>query len=350
MAQRVWPGVGFVCWLLLQTGAGRACADEDARRPCFRAAEHSRLIELRQGIDVPPKRVAFTYDNVGDAPLEVGVKSVSCGCTKGVVRTPITAPGDKGCVEFELGEGKFKNGGVVYMILQTNDPEQREVQLQLEVRWIPQLVVRPARAVAFGRVTLGQEAFARVSVVQNFGDTPLEVDIASVTGNCLEVGLGEDKTDGLRAFSCSIRIVAVPPAGPFQETVTLTTNLEGHREMPISVSGVVVGDLEVEPWQIAFNRVPVGACARRRIQLLPGSDGVCRFATAYTDVSRLKLGWDVKSVPPLLTITYGPEEKPGAIQGSIFLVSKSGQETRVPVVGCVVPRICPVLDEAPRCE
>ncbi len=328
-----------LCVLLLSSIGPVFAQQPEQSAARLKLTELTKVVELRSGLDSVPKEVVALYQNTGTAPLTVSVKSVSCGCTKAVIETPLLEPGQEGRIKLELEEKKFKKDGTVMIQLATNDPEQKEAYLQLEVKWIPPVSVTGAGLLQLGLVPTGEQRKAAVALVQNFGDVPLSVDIKSLTGNCLAVGVSEGTKGSLKTFSCEITFAAVNPPGPFREEAILQTNLTEPRDIVVPVSGIVVGDIEVDPWQIDFGRVPLGTTRDRRLRLLSSAEKEARFVSAYTNVPALRLSWDKNGKPTSITATFSATQAQGDIKGMIHLVSSSGQETYVPVTGTVVPAI-----------
>jgi len=305
--------------------------------PRLQADSHTRLIELRKGLDDPPDRVVFPYRNAGKAALEVRIKTVSCGCSKVSVKKAVLDPDEEGAVEVELDKKSFRKDRHIYVLVETNDPGQRRTYFELEVRWVPQISVTPGQTLSLGRALRGQEPSVSVQVTQNFGNVPLEVDIVSATDTCLEIVVSRTTVAARQTFSCEIRLAKGAPPGPFEETVLLHTNQEQYCEIPLFVSGIVIGDLVVSPWQVVLGRVPSMGVRKRCIRLLPKPGNACNFVRAYSSLSGLSLDWDRTSGCPSIWATFKAGEETGPIADRIALVSASGEETFIPVVGVVVP-------------
>lgn len=95
----------------------------------------------------------FVLRNAGDAALEISRTKASCRCTVAEVESPI-APGKSGTVRLRVDTAGFDGPIVQSVVLYTNDPAQRHLELAVQADVRPYLEVRPGVA----RHLFGQKA------------------------------------------------------------------------------------------------------------------------------------------------------------------------------------------------
>lgn len=94
--------------------------------------------------DVPNGQIVtreVLVSNHGDAVLLVGGVSTSCGCTSATIEPMELAPGESGTVHIELDSGahgpELRGPLVRQVFIQSNDPDQPEVTVELVVNVTP---------------------------------------------------------------------------------------------------------------------------------------------------------------------------------------------------------------------
>lgn len=129
-------------------------------------------------------------------------------------------------------------------------------------------------------------------------------------------------------------------AGPTTKTITVYTNDPAHPASGLSLRGVVLADLVVDPPLVYLGTVDVGDGARRTVEIRPGRpDGATR-ATAVRAPSflRARLTTDpADAARQLLELGLAPDAPAGRVSGEVVVETTGGRQREivVPVFGTV---------------
>src|SRR6266436_6237948 len=97
----------------------------------------------------------FTFQNAGDAVLELQKPKPSCGCTVASLTSEKLQPGDKGELVFTINVGTEVHTRLSKLItVSSNDPQQPIVQLGIQVQTKAVLTAEPT-SVGLGTLRLG---------------------------------------------------------------------------------------------------------------------------------------------------------------------------------------------------
>lgn len=193
----------------------------------------------------------------------------------------------------------------------------------------------------FGQVEQGTSV-EHVFKLRNGGDGPLRVEHVKSTCACT-VGavLGRDVPPGGETW-VTLQLDTGELAGPTAKTITVYSNDPDHPVSGLSVQGVVLADLVVDPPLVYLGRVEAGQRASHTVEVRPGRpDGTTR-ATAVRAPSflRARLTPDpADAARQLLEVGVAPDAPVGPISGEVVLETTGARhrEIVVPVFGTVRP-------------
>jgi len=196
---------------------------------------------------------AFTFTNVGDAPLKLEVGDTSCSCTLGQIDDDHLAPGESTPVivrwHANAGAGPYRQTATVH----TNDPQRPRVVLTVTGEMIEALSADPSSLV-FSRVAAGEPAVAETRLESTVSDD-LEI-VGHQMLNHRTAEFFEVETASIPAAELDspatqsvvrVRVKVKPglPLGRFQQTIELQTNLPEAPSFELEVTGRVTGPVTV---------------------------------------------------------------------------------------------------------
>lgn len=121
----------------------------------------------------------YRIQNIGDAPLNIEKVRSSCGCTAALLSAARLAPGEAGEVKVSFDSTRFKGEVTKAVYLYTDDPDHREVYLNLRGEVLARLVADPPQLVLVS-LSPGVERTATV-VIANQSQEPLELEAPTST-------------------------------------------------------------------------------------------------------------------------------------------------------------------------
>lgn len=202
----------------------------------------------------------FKVKNVGDGPLELRVTGSTCKCTVGTLKNSKLAPGESTEVELEW---TAKTSGKTFgqsATLQTNDPTQGEVSLEVRGNVIDLIAAEPA-AWNLGdvaatepielRTTLFNHAAAPIIITkvqwldEDFADSS-EITFEQRKISAEEAGLHKNASE---AFDVFVRVDPQAVLGTLNKRLRVEYRNRGeedlHPPIELVLSGRVVGELSI---------------------------------------------------------------------------------------------------------
>ena len=116
----------------------------------------------------------YRFQNIGDATLNIKKVRSSCGCTAALLSADQLAPGEAGEVKVSFDSSRFKGEVTKTVYLYTDDPDHREVYLNLRGEVLARIVSDPAQLM-LENLSPGVERTATV-VIANRSQDPLELE------------------------------------------------------------------------------------------------------------------------------------------------------------------------------
>lgn len=199
----------------------------------------------------PPLKHTFKIKNEGDAELLISKVKPACGCTAAGEHPTKLAPGESGEFPFSLQSAKLRGTFEKGITISSNDPATPDLRLKLrgEVKRYVEVVPQAAN---FGKIT-SAEVLERVVNITGNMETPLELTLKpAADAGKFKFDLVE-KTPGKQY---DLHVTATPPfeEGTLKTTVTLITNVEAQKEIPIEVMATVPPRIEIQPNVISLAR------------------------------------------------------------------------------------------------
>lgn len=191
----------------------------------------------------------FVIQNTGEAPLKLAKGAVQCKCTVSGLKEDEILPGEEAKVHLEWTPkslGEFGQGAIIW----TNDPENSELEIRVEGKMVPEMVIEPANGWILGTVPSGKavpltgqistalyESFDIVSVETSSDHLVLEVvpfTAAELEENGVKVG-----------YHLTGEYNSPDDSGAVREQVVIKTTLKEKPEITLNVSGSRTGPVAI---------------------------------------------------------------------------------------------------------
>jgi hypothetical protein len=281
----------------------------------------------------------FEFANAGDEPLTVNVVNRSCGCIAGELTSTLILPGESGALEIGVEAKKPASKDHFKVVLATNDPQQPEVLVELEVYWtesveaVPrELKLDPMRGeapVKFDIVSLAGEATG--------GEIQSGAKILSARADPPSLGLREvareNENDSLRV-SYEVLPKGITPPGA--KIVIETDSREFPKvEIPVLSNATALAFL---PAAINFGVLRVGAFAGKSAEIksrIPGiSIANAKSADPRVDVTIEPAGpgaWRIQA-------KFRADGSRGRVKSAIeFFDQEGAKQGEIPVLATILP-------------
>lgn len=196
----------------------------------------------------------FIITNYGDAVLTLQKGDTSCKCTVAELDKSEVKPGESAKVTVEWHTKGFQGPYRQTAAVLTNDPTRHRLALTISGRVVA--IVKPIpEELALSSLP---STTAHTATVNLFCYKPYPFQITGyefsdpAIAEAFDIQVERMAEDQIKAESGAtsgqiVHVTVKPglPLGPFQQTITLKTNLPGDRTIPIPVKGTVVGDIRV---------------------------------------------------------------------------------------------------------
>jgi hypothetical protein len=194
------------------------------------------------------KDVEHTYilKNEGDLSLEIRQVRPSCGCTVASISQKTIPPGGQAEVSARLSLRGRQGPQHKTISVESNDPKQPMLVLNLEGTAIEELRVQPNQ-LFFGRITADSSVTSTVEITVHGTNVMKITKTESSTSNLTAVT--ESSPDG-RTFRVSVRTQPPLPRGAFHGNVRVETDHSKYPAVDIAVSAFVVGDITFAPEEL----------------------------------------------------------------------------------------------------
>jgi hypothetical protein len=197
---------------------------------------------------------SFIVRNAGKANLTLERGATTCRCTLADVRKNVLAPGESTEVVLEWRVQDFFGTYEQSATVMTNDPRRNQIRFTVSGEVAPVIRASPSE-VNIASLTVGT---SRTQTVQLFCYRPEQVKIEgwefsdpAIAGR-FEVKLEPMPADQVASEKSSqsgylAHLTVKPglPLGPFQQTITLRTNVSAASALPVLVKGTVVADISL---------------------------------------------------------------------------------------------------------
>lgn len=247
--------VGVVALLLRGAYAGEAPANAP------RIEFESKLHDFGQVSQFTPSEHVFKFKNTGTATLKIERVHASCGCTAALASKDAVEPGQAGEIKVTFNSQDFSGEVHKSITVTSNDPNQTDVILQLKANVIADLVCTP---LALNFRELGAADAPAELLVKAFSPSGKKFKVTAATPS-VEFLKAEIIDPPKPQDPCQIRVTVAgnPPAGVFNATVLVQTDIEKAKPITVSVTGNVLSRTEVTPQKLFFGVVCSGDTVSR---------------------------------------------------------------------------------------
>lgn len=180
----------------------------------------------------------FKFRNTGNATLKIGKVKTTCGCTAALPAKTEIAAGDEGEIRVTFRAGTMRDHIVKHIYVDTNDPVQPRVSLDLTGLVKVELEVVP-QGIYFGRLRVGEAMKRSIDLyspeVPNF--SILEVRSSHPA---LRVSKPVKPAGEPGRYRLNVQFGPVEEPGRYNETVTVRTDLPHAGQVVVRVYGKVV--------------------------------------------------------------------------------------------------------------
>ena len=196
----------------------------------------------------------FQLKNIGDAPATLKQGNTTCKCTLSELAKGTIQPGEVVDVELEWKPNSFAQQFRQSAVIETNDPENRNITLAIHGRVIQ--TIRPVpEQVVLNNISSSESRQAEVYVYcYREGDFSLDFDGAeygkqeeffAVDITPLSKAVVDEEPEATSGVKVTITIEPGLPIGALKQTLRFRSNLEGVPELNIPIRGSISGDISV---------------------------------------------------------------------------------------------------------
>lgn len=187
----------------------------------------------------------FSFTNEGDAPLVIKSVRTSCGCTAAVVSEKKIAPGKSGKIEVTLNTRGFEGRLNKYVFLETDDPQQSQVQLTV----IATINVPPRPRIDLDHysmdvgLVLDTEEIQTKAKIKNRGQLELSMECSHKDAVFFNRGKEVSfplKIPAGKEAEIEIRLSPRPRKGLMREYILVKSNDPHRQSLSLYISGYVI--------------------------------------------------------------------------------------------------------------
>jgi hypothetical protein len=319
-------------------GSDPAVAGPEAPASGPRAELEPRFFayELKRGVDKPPEEVRARLTNRGDAPLILEPAQSGCGCSEVFLGVHELEPGAGTDIITRLNVSSFSMDQMAQIVIPTNDPENRELDLVVSVNWMDPVEREPEDGVIkMGRIPLGEARTHAARLVQRFGDVPLSGVTVAANDALFDVKTDMQAEDETRVVQLDVTLKPQPRAGLVDEVMQVTTNTS-TTPLRFHLVGLVEGPLVADPGRVLFQGMEPRSVRERTIEIRPRSPGGARLVSVEASSPAVSTAGEETGDGLNLHVTYTAGEAHGPFSEHIDLTDDGGNVLRVPVKGDVL--------------
>jgi len=255
--------VAAVAVLLQAANAGDAPAK--APKIEFESLQH----DFGQIAQFTPNDHVFTFKNAGTATLKIERVHASCGCTAALASKDSVEPNETGGIKVTFNSQDFSGEVHKSITVTSNDPNQKDAILQLKANVIADFVCTP---LALDFREIGTANAPAELMVKAFSPSGKKFRIIAATPSAefLKTEIIEPQKP---EDPCQIRVTIAgnPPAGMFNATILVQTDMPAVKPITVSVTGKVLSRTEVVPPKLFFGVVCSGDTVLRDLTVRANS-------------------------------------------------------------------------------
>jgi hypothetical protein len=200
-----------------------------------------------------PIKHTFIFTNIGDQTLEIKNVRPGCGCTTAGDWTKKAEPGETGTIPIQVNTANFNGGITKTVTVDSNDPHNGNVMLQIKgTLWKP-IEVTPALAY-FSLSEDAPQTTSIVRIVSNM-DQPLKLSEPEISNKSMTAMLKEIRPD--KEYQVVIGVVPPLKPGALQATVNIKTSSSEVSNITFTAYANVQPSLGINPTQITLPAGPL---------------------------------------------------------------------------------------------
>lgn len=189
---------------------------------------------------------AFEFQNIYEEDLHVAAVRTSCGCTTPQVTKDYLKTWEKSSIIAKFNTQSFRGQRGATITVVFDKPYYAEVQLTVTGFIRGDVVFEPGE-VNFGEIDQAKLAERKVGVTHAGRSDWRIVDVRSA-GQYFEVELKEtERRTGRVSYEMVVRLKGNAPVGYFHNQLTVVTDDDQLKSIPIMVQGTVVPPISVSP-------------------------------------------------------------------------------------------------------
>lgn len=279
----------------------------------------------------------FKFVNAGDAPIHIQGVHAACGCTAVEVdKGRKYQPGDTGFVEVKLDTTDFAGATVKTVTVMTSERLLPDRTLTLKATIRSEIEATPPLA-DFGDV-VSKIGAVQTLRLKGIGAFKLEAGEVTSSSELVEAAVVRDG-DG---FKVTVTLKPGIKPGFLKETLTVRTNSNHLRELPIPVRATIKGPLDVAPSYLEFGALAPRENVRRSLTMKALGDVRVTGTRAELNVNGKKVD-DADKFIKVDMLAYEKEKKSvgvelvnaaalaGSVHGKLYLVTSDPEQKEVAV-------------------
>ncbi len=328
MKQATGRVVGFVAVALLAVSgfAGRALAQG--------AGWAEKMFEERSydfGVVARGSTVShrFKVTNIYDVPVHIASVRTTCGCTAASPSKTTLEPGESAYIEASMDTVRFVHRKDSNLIITFDAPYYAEVYIPLTVYIRRDVVFTPGSA-NFGVVPQGKQVEKKIDVAYAGRPDWKIVEVKSGSPHVEARVVETRRTEMYVNYDLFVTLKGTAPPGDFRTLVTLITDDQTGREVPLLVEAQIESEYSVTPSVLSLGLLRPGEQRLTNV-VIKGRHPFqiekieCDSGSA---VYKVRLPKEAKTIHVVPFTVIAPTE-PGTIDETFTVHLKAGDKTAV---------------------
>ncbi len=277
---------------------------------------------------------SFAIKNLGTKDLILNGVKTSCGCTAAAPSINRVPPGGESQVAVTFDTHFQKGHRERTITVYTNDPATPNALMTLQGNVEVEVEATPAD-VMFGKVHQGV-AMTKEVVISDLVKNAKGFSVGPLSNTSPNIKVSSVPRKDGKSATLTVTLLKSMPIGQFDDSIDVVNN---RHPIQVHVSGIVTGDLTLNPAQVSFGIVPSKQSVVRILRLTnEGSHAVNVLGVSSTDQSVIA---SVEPVRPgkeyKITVELRKNTPDGQLRGSLAIrTDDAGQSTlSVPFYGII---------------
>jgi hypothetical protein len=206
----------------------------------------------------------FTITNLYKEDVHIASVRSSCGCTEPKILTPTLKTHEKGEILAQFNTRAFLGEKSATVTVTFDKPFYAEVQVQVG-GYIRSDVVLDPGFVDFGAVDQGTGADKTLVINYAGRDTWQIIDVLSASRYFQAELTEKTRGAGQVAYQLTVRLKPDAPPGYIKDQLTLVTNDQRAKQIPLDIEGRVLSELTVSPASLFLGVVQPGKPVTKQV-------------------------------------------------------------------------------------